>query len=110
MDKRCSGLVIYMKNSLIKDKYKRTLFNKFELKRTLARSIIDNCSLSNNQRMRAIEQLSLLPRNSTVTRIKNYCVLTNRSKGVYRCFKLSRIAIRDLASSGVIPGLIKSSW
>ncbi len=51
-----------------------------------------------------------MPRNSSKTRIRNRCELTGRPRGVYRKFKLSRIALRELASSGQIPGMVKSSW
>ena len=51
-----------------------------------------------------------MPRNSSPTRIRNRCELTGRPRGVYRKFKLSRIALRELASTGQIPGMVKSSW
>jgi len=51
-----------------------------------------------------------MPRNSSATRIRNRCELTGRPRGVYRKFKLSRIALRELASAGQIPGMVKSSW
>ena len=51
-----------------------------------------------------------LPRNSSVTRVRNRCQLTGRPRGTYRKFRLSRIAVRELASSGQIPGMVKSSW
>ena len=55
-------------------------------------------------------KLSELPRNSAQTRIRNRCALTGRPRGYYRKFKMSRIAVRELASSGQIPGMLKSSW
>ena len=55
-------------------------------------------------------KLAKLPKNSSKTRIKNRCTLTGRSKSVYRYFKISRIAFRELASMGDIPGIKKSSW
>jgi small subunit ribosomal protein S14 len=55
-------------------------------------------------------KLSELPRNSSVTRVRNRCALTGRPRGFYRKFKMSRIAVRDLASAGQIPGMLKSSW
>jgi len=55
-------------------------------------------------------KLSELPRNSAETRIRNRCALTGRPRGYYRKFRMSRIAVRELASSGQIPGMLKSSW
>ncbi|MEM6469977.1 MAG: 30S ribosomal protein S14, partial [Planctomycetota bacterium] len=55
-------------------------------------------------------ELSLLPRNSSRTRLRRLCKMTGRSRGVYRKFGISRIMLRELADKGVIPGLRKSSW
>ena len=55
-------------------------------------------------------KLAEMPRNSSATRIRNRCELTGRPRGYYRKFKLSRIALRELASAGQIPGMVKSSW
>jgi small subunit ribosomal protein S14 len=55
-------------------------------------------------------KLAELPRNSSITRVRNRCSLTGRPRGYYRKFKMSRIAMRQLASSGLIPGVLKSSW
>ena len=62
------------------------------------------------ERFAAQLKLARLPRNSSRTRVRNRCVLTGRPRGYYRKFKLSRIALRELASSGQIPGMVKSSW
>ena len=62
------------------------------------------------ERFEAQLKLAHLPRNSSATRIRNRCALTGRPRGYYRKFKLSRIALRELASSGLIPGMVKSSW
>jgi small subunit ribosomal protein S14 len=62
------------------------------------------------ERFAARLKLAQLPRNSSATRIRNRCELTGRPRGFYRKVKLSRIAMRDLASKGQIPGMIKSSW
>ena|SRR5579872_4805507 len=61
-------------------------------------------------RFQAQLKLAELPRNSSPTRIRNRCSLTGRPRGYYRKFKLSRIAMRELASSGQVPGVVKSSW
>jgi small subunit ribosomal protein S14 len=55
-------------------------------------------------------KLAELPRNSSATRVRNRCALSGRPRGFYRKFKLSRIAMRELASAGLIPGVLKSSW
>jgi small subunit ribosomal protein S14 len=55
-------------------------------------------------------KLAKLPRNSSRVRIRNRCELTGRPRGVYRKFRMSRIAVRGLASTGYIPGMVKSSW
>ena len=55
-------------------------------------------------------KLAELPRNSSATRVRNRCSLSGRPRGYYRKFKLSRIAMRELASAGLIPGVLKSSW
>jgi small subunit ribosomal protein S14 len=62
------------------------------------------------ERFDAQLRMAELPRNSNPTRIRNRCELTGRSRAVYRRFKLCRIALRDLASVGLIPGVTKSSW
>jgi len=62
------------------------------------------------ERFEAQLKLARLPRNSSVTRVRNRCALSGRPRGVYRKFRLSRIAVRELASSGQIPGMVKSSW
>ncbi len=61
-------------------------------------------------RFEAQLRLAKLPRNSSATRLRNRCALTGRPRGYYRKFKLSRIAVRELASAGQIPGMVKSSW
>ncbi|NTU76256.1 MAG: 30S ribosomal protein S14 [Alphaproteobacteria bacterium] len=62
------------------------------------------------ERFEAVMKLAKMPRNSSKVRIRNRCELSGRPRAFYRKFKLSRIAFRDLASSGQIPGVIKSSW
>jgi small subunit ribosomal protein S14 len=61
-------------------------------------------------RFEAQLKLARMPRNSSATRIRNRCALSGRPRGYYRKFGLSRIAVRELASSGQIPGMVKSSW
>src|SRR5215470_1783866 len=67
-------------------------------------------SLPLEERFAARLKLAKLPRNSSPTRIRNRCELTGRPRGLYRKFKLSRLALRELASLGALPGVVKSSW
>jgi len=99
-----------MKYLLEKDKKRRKLINKYELKRLFLKSISFNCNLPVTIRWKAGLKLSELPKDSSKIRLKNRCVLTNRSKGVYSSLKISRIELRNLASTGKISGLKKSSW
>ena len=86
------------------------LANKYFKKRQELKKIIMNKKLPLEERFKAQQKLSKLPRNSAKTRVMNRCEITGRPHGVYRKLKISRIALRDMASSGKIPGLTKSSW
>ena len=86
------------------------LSKKYEKKRKKFKSIINNKKLTLEERFNAQLKLSKLPKNSSKTRIRNRCEITGRPHGVYRKLKISRIALRDLASKGKIPGMTKSSW
>lgn len=99
------------RSSSIKKNIKReALAKKQSKKRAELSNIAKDQELSFDQRLEAQIKLSELPRNGSKNRIRNRCSLTGRPRGVYRKFSLSRIALRDLASWGHIPGLIKSSW
>ena len=86
------------------------LVDKYFKKRKELKKIIMNKTFSFQERFKAQQKLSNLPRNSSKTRIMNRCEITGRPHGVYRKLKMSRIALRDMASSGKIPGMTKSSW
>ena len=86
------------------------LSNKFYKKRKDLKKIIMNKSLSLEERFKAQQKLSKMPRNSAKNRVMNRCQITGRPHGVYRKLKISRIALRQLGLQGKIPGLIKSSW
>ena len=79
-------------------------------KRQALKAVCRNREVPVEQRFEATMRLAALPRNGSRTRIKLRCALTGRSRANYRKFKLCRIALRDLASSGQIPGMVKSSW
>ena len=86
------------------------LSDKFYEKRKKLKQTIMNKKLSFEERFKAQQKLSKLPRNSAKTRVMNRCQITGRPHGVYRKLKISRIALRQLGLQGKIPGLVKSSW
>ena len=97
--------------SLIQRNFKRVkLVSRFAKKRKILKKIIMNKKTSPENRIDAINKLSKLPNNSSPCRVRNRCILTGRPRGVYRKFKLSRIAFRELANEGKLPGVTKSSW
>ena len=99
------------KTSSIQRNLKRIrLVKKFLKKRENLKKIINNKKLPLEERFAAQLKLSKIPRNSAKTRIRNRCEITGRPHGVYRKLRISRIALRDLASNGKIPGMTKSSW
>ena len=99
------------KTSSIQKNLKRIkLVKKFSKKRKDLKKIIKNKKLPLEERFNAQLKLAKLPRNSARTRIRNRCEITGRPHGVYRKLKISRIALRELASEGKIPGMTKSSW
>ena len=99
------------KTSAIQRNLKRIkLVKKFSKKRESLKKIIKNRKLPLAERFAAQLKIAKLPRNSSKTRIMNRCEITGRPHGVYRKLRISRIALRDLASSGKIPGMTKSSW
>tara|TARA_Y100000590_G_scaffold124879_1_gene142896 strand:+ start:1854 stop:2159 length:306 start_codon:yes stop_codon:yes gene_type:complete len=99
------------KTSSIQRNLKRIkLAKKFLKKRTALKKIINNKKLPLDERFKAQLKLSKLPKNSARIRIRNRCEITGRPHGVYRKLRISRIALRELASKGKIPGMTKSSW
>jgi small subunit ribosomal protein S14 len=86
------------------------LTNKFYKKRQNLKKIIMNKNLSLEERFKAQQKLSKMPRNSAKNRVMNRCQITGRPHGVYRKLKISRIALRQLGLEGKIPGMVKSSW
>ena len=86
------------------------LSDKFYKKRDKLRKIVMNKKLPLEERFKAQQKLSKLPRNSAKRRVMNRCQITGRPYGVYRKLKISRIALRQLGLQGKIPGMVKSSW
>ena len=99
------------KTSSIQRNLKRIrLVKKFAKKREMLKKIIKNKKLPLEERFAAQLKLAKIPRNSAKIRIRYRCEITGRPHGVYRKLRISRIALRDLASKGRIPGMTKSSW
>ena len=97
-------------SSINKNNKRIKLSDKFFKKRQKLKKTIMDKKISLEDRFKAQQQLSKLPRNSSKTRIMNRCQITGRPHGVYRKLKISRIALRQLGLQGKIPGLVKSSW
>lgn len=97
-------------SSIERNKKRERLAKKYAVKRTKLKAIADNDGLAMEDRFAARLKLAEMPRNSSKVRIKHRCDLTGRSRSVYRKFRLSRIALRELASTGQIPGMVKASW
>lgn len=99
------------KTSAIERNLKRArLAKRYAAKREQLKAIARNKELPVEERFAAQLKLAELPRNSAVTRIRNRCEITGRPRAFYRKFRMSRIAMRDYASQGMIPGMVKSSW
>jgi small subunit ribosomal protein S14 len=98
------------KSSMEKNERRRRLAKKFSGRRIRLKAIARNKSLPMEDRFAATLKLAELPRNSSDTRVRNRCTMTGRPRAFYRKLKMSRIALRDLGSKGMIPGLVKSSW
>jgi small subunit ribosomal protein S14 len=98
------------KSSIEKNNRRRRLAKKFSGRRARLKAIARDKNKPMEERFAAALKLAELPRNSSANRIRNRCEMTGRSRAFYRKHKLSRIALRDLGSKGMIPGLLKSSW
>lgn len=99
------------KESMIERQKKRVrLVAKFAAQRARLKALSADESASTEERFKARLKLAKLPRNSSATRLHNRCEVTGRPRSYYRKLRMSRIALRDLASNGQIPGMVKSSW
>ncbi|MSU91634.1 30S ribosomal protein S14 [Rhodobacteraceae bacterium 2CG4] len=99
------------KVSMIERQKKREkLVAKYAAKRAALKEIARNDDLPMEERFKARLKLAELPRNSSPTRLNNRCLVSGRPRAYYRKLRMSRIALRDLASRGEIPGMVKSSW
>ena len=93
-----------------RQKKRERLVAKYAEKRAELKAIASNDELSMEERFKARLKLAKLPRNSAATRLHNRCQVSGRPKAYYRKLKMSRIALRELGSQGLLPGVVKSSW
>jgi len=93
-----------------RNKKREKMVAQYAAKRAALKATADDMSVAPEDRFAARLKLAALPRNSSKTRIHHRCELSGRAKGYYRKVKLSRIALRDLANFGQIPGMTKASW
>jgi len=98
------------KSAIEKNKSRIKKVEKFRNKRMELKKLIMDKKTSQEDRFEAVMKLSSLPRNGSSIRVRNRCELSGRPRGFYRRVKLSRIALRELAASGQIPGMTKASW
>ena len=97
-------------SSIEKNKRRTRLSKLYASRRSKLKAIVMDKTVTMEERFAATLKLAELPRNSSKTRIHNRCEVTGRPRAYYRKFKMSRIALRDLGSKGLVPGLVKSSW
>ena len=98
------------KSAIEKNRLRIKKVVRFSEKRKKLKNLIMNKTITQEERFSAVVKLASLPRNGCASRIRNRCELSGRPRGYYRRVKLSRIALRELAASGQIPGMIKASW
>ena len=98
------------KSAINNNNKKKVLVENKKVTREALVSVIKNKNTSFEDRIAAVHKLAEMPRNSSRVRIRNRCVLTGRPRGFYRKFSMSRIALRELASAGILPGVTKASW
>ncbi len=97
-------------SSINKNEKRKKLVKQYAGKLAKLRSVADDKSADETERLMARLKMAELPRNANPTRVRNRCMVTGRSRAVYRKFQLSRIMMRELGNMGLIPGLTKSSW
>jgi len=97
-------------SQVLRDQRREKLIAKYKDKRAALRNILNDANASIDDKLEAQEKFAKLPRNSCPTRLNRRCRISGRSRGYYRKFGISRIALRDLALSGQLPGVRKSSW
>lgn len=98
------------KSAVERNRKRELLVKRYATKREQLKAIARNKDLPVDERFAAQLKLAALPRNSAVSRVRNRCLVSGRPRAFYRKFRMSRIAMRDLASQGLVPGMVKSSW
>ena len=98
------------RSAVERNKKRKRMVAKYAAKRAALKAQAQDRELSREERFLAYIKLAALPRNGAKSRVRNRCQVTGRPRGFYRKFKLSRIALRELASVGQVPGMVKSSW
>lgn len=98
------------KSRIAKNNQRREMSQRLEPKRAELRKIIKNPATSYEAREEAVAKLNKMPRDSAAIRVRNRCALTGRCRAYMRQFSVSRLCFRELASNGVIPGIVKASW
>jgi small subunit ribosomal protein S14 len=97
-------------SAIEKNNRRRRLSKRYAARRSRLKAVARDKNKPMEERFAATLKLAEMPRNSSATRVRNRCEITGRPRGFYRKHKLSRIALRELGSRGLIPGLVKSSW
>ncbi len=98
------------KSSIENNNRRMRLVERYKAKRKALKALAADMERSDEERFEARVKLAELPRNGSATRVRLRCLISGRPRGVYRTLKMSRIALRDLGSKGMVPGLVKSSW
>jgi small subunit ribosomal protein S14 len=97
-------------SSINKNERRKKLVKQYAGKYARLREIADDETKDDGERLIARLKMAEIPRNANPTRVRNRCMVTGRPRGVYRKFKLGRVMLRQLATRGMIPGVVKSSW
>ena len=98
------------KSAIENNNKKQKMVDQYRQRRTALKATAKDLSLSMEERFEAQLKLAAMPRNSSRVRVRNRCEVSGRPRGYYRKLKMSRIALRELGSQGLVPGLVKSSW
>jgi small subunit ribosomal protein S14 len=98
------------KSAVEKNEYRKVLVQRYAAKRAELKKVVMDRSREPEERFEATLKLAAMPRNGARVRIRNRCMMTGRPRAYYRKFGLSRIALRELASDGQVPGVVKASW
>ena len=98
------------KSKIARNEHRKRMVEQYRERRLELKAVIKDPNRSQEEREGAYKMLRKLPRDASPTRVRNRCNLTGRPRGFYRKFGLSRIALRDLALRGDLPGVVKSSW